>query len=132
MSWCRGDDLTIGVDRHRLLRLDVELDAPSRPNLSPGAMRSRTEGAEHQRQFPEVRHFQAIEIEMSVIDLGRLLHHVAAPVVTTVSHRNLVGFDVGRCAFLNNLRVEPRGPRQHFNRRQRIAEPAETLLQSGI
>jgi len=69
MQGMPSDDLAISVHRHRLLRLDVELDASGRADLPPRAMRSGAESAQHQHKLPEVFHFQAIEVEMSIIYL---------------------------------------------------------------
>src|SRR5918993_643998 len=63
-----GHDLPIRIDRPRPPGADVELLGPDGAHLAPGPVLAVAEGARHERQLPGALQFEAVEIEILVVD----------------------------------------------------------------
>ena len=130
----RGDDLAVGVHRHRLARLDVEFDAARRAHLVPCAVRAGAERAQHAGKLPDPAELQAVEVEMAVVDLRVGLDDVAAAVVAAVADGDLEGLHLRHFAPVADRRGE--GPRLRSARcaaarRSRVGRNASSVWGSS-
>src|SRR3546814_12834956 len=104
----RGDDLTVGVHRHRPPGLDIELDTFGGAHFLPRPMRAGAEGAKHEGELPEIFDLETIKIERAVVERGILLYDVTSPVETPVADRDLIGADGPRLALPADPRSDAR------------------------
>src|SRR5690606_29229061 len=128
-------DFAIRIDRPRLPRLDLEFQASCGAHLLPCAMRAGAEGAQHGCKAPDGREFEAVEVEMAVIDLRICLDHIATAIMPAIADRDLEGLHA-RHPLLFPLLSYGRGEgarlQQHPGCRHGIAEASEALLEFGV